>query len=337
MLKTELSLPKKSARISLEDCRMIHLLLKRGMSFKDCLDVLESDKNGELFKSLRMRMEQGEIFKEVIGAALDKKLSVSFRFFIGFLSVDKSLECCLSLADFEDSFRKEALSKCTYPSVMLLCAVILILMFNRFFFPVMIDLLAGFGSDTDSLRLIGEYLQWAALLFLLAISLILPCALFCLSRTRIAMSYCVLVEHFNAKTCRQLVSYRFARFFLQLLKSGCSTRQSIRMMRKAEHQPILNLISFHVDEQLLMGKSLKEAFAVKYFDPALARFMAVGALSSSMETLLENYCAITRCDLEKKLKRITHLIQGGSYMIIGIALIFIYRILLSPMTAISQL
>lgn len=337
MLKREFSITKKSARISFEECQMLQLLLERGMSFKECLDVFESSREGALFAELKNNLSQGESVQESMEQILDKKIVHTFRFFTQFLSIEKSLKCSLSLISLETSVKNEMIKKCIYPVLMLILAIGLSLVFNYVLFPVMMDLLESFNTETEYLVWIGSLLKMSAIILILFGFLFAAAAVFCLQKSRIASVYQFICDHFKSPFLRKVFSYYFTRYFLELLSVGCSTQQSIQMMKNAKDQPIISLYSYRINELLLMGKSIKDAFSLNGFDPALAQFAAIGMMSSKMEEMLKNYCVSVKKECEKKIKKITLAIQCMTYGMIGIILIFIYQLLLSPMNIITQI
>lgn len=330
-------MPKRYVRISLEDCYMLQLLLQKGMSFKDCLDILASSKTYSVFTDLKVKITKGEPIQEALNQILDKKIVSSFSFFCQFLSLEKSLKCSLSLASLNLTARKEIFKKLFYPSIMLLLVIIFSLLFNFFFLPIMINLLKSFQSDIQTFMFIAAILKGFSI-FLIFITLIISIiVLFSIQQSNITSVYEFLISHFHVSFLKRLFSYWYIRYFLELIRVGCSTQQSIQMMRKTEGQPLINMFSLKIDELLLMGKSIYEAFSINGFDPLLSKFVAVGTYSSNMEKLLENYCELTKRGLEKKLKQLTSFIQGLTYCFIAIILIFIYQILLSPMNVITQI
>lgn len=337
MLKKEFLIQKKSAQISFEECYMLQILLERGMSFKECLDVLQKDPAHSLFAELKNKISKGESIQELMEQILDKKVSKTFCFFIQFLSMEKSLKCSLSLAYFETSMKKEMAKKCIYPALMLFLAVILSLIFNLFFFPIMLDLMESFKSETKELILIAWVLKMIAGILILLGILVGMTVLICLQKSRIASVYEFLCSHFKMPFLRRLFSYFYVCYFLELLRVGCSTQQGIQLMKNTKDHPIINLYSYRIHELLLMGKSIKEAFLLEGFDPLLSQFIAIGAYSSKMEEMLRNYCELVKRELEKKMHRMTAMIQCATYGLIGMILIFIYQILLSPMNIITQI
>ncbi len=307
------------------------------MSLKECLEVLENDRTYSLFTELKNKISTGESIQETMEQILDKRITGRFTFFTQFLSLEKSLKCALSLISLETSIQTEMIKKCIYPLLMLFLTILLSLSFNFFFFPIMIDLLESFKSESGHLMMIAACLKIMSVGLILIMIFFGFLIAFFLQKSKVGSAYEFLCKHFKIPFLRRLFSYYYVRYFLELLCIGCSTQKSIQLMKNTKDHPIVNLYSYRINELLLMGKSIKEAFQLDGFDPILSQFVAVGAYSSKMEDMLENYCALTKKEIEKKVKKITGLLQCTMYSFIGIILIFIYQILLSPMNIITQI
>ena len=240
-------MPKKSVRISLEECHMLQLLLQRGMSLKECLEVLEKSNTYSVFTDLKVKIAKGESVQEVLNQVLDKTIAQSFSFFSQFLSMEKSLKCSLNLASLDVTLKKEMLKKLVYPSVMLILIVIFSLLFNFFFLPIMLNLLKSFNSDIQEFMLVAIVLKGISFSIILIVICTGVILLFCIQKSNIASIYEFLISKFKVLSLKQLFSYFYIRYFLELLRIGCSTQQSIQMMRKTENQPLINLFSCKIE------------------------------------------------------------------------------------------
>ena len=158
-----------------------------------------------------------------------------------------------------------------------------------------------------------------------------------LEKKHIVNTYCFVAKRFPDSILVHSVSAMFARFFLECLKRNVSTQNTLHILSQVKQQPCVSYIAKEIDEHLMRGETLIEAIQKTHIEKALLRFLKIAVFSSSSEEMLEGYLQMVEIRKQQAIKRYSTYIQLISYSMIAIVLIFVYQILMMPMTMLQNL
>jgi type II secretory pathway component PulF len=178
--------------------------------------------------------------------------------------------------------------------------------------------------------------SFSAVLFILCAFAVLF-ALWRLSPAKIAETYRFLCPRLKDSWLVMAASRDFTRFFLECVRRKVPTMQALRMLKQMKEKPLVALIASELDESLMNGTSFEKAMASPYVESALARFIHLAAAAANAETMLEGYLAMSAKRTEAAIRRFSACVQLFSYSLIGLVLIFVYSILMLPMTMLQQI
>lgn len=320
-----------------EDCEAITKLLDSGFSIKDALVVLKEKENEKAFDEIMNRLNDGESLHAFFYLYCPKSYVVLFESMSQCMPFLDSLLTCIEMHRAIEKSQKQIIDGMLYPSLLFLGMIVGMYLFNALILPNMITLLMGFQLKTDHLLVMHEVIQWIAEFLLWGTVLLFLIVMTALEKKHIVNTYCLVAKRFPDSILVHSVSAMFARFFLECLKRNVSTQNTLHILSQVKQQPCVSYIAKEIDEHLMRGETLIEAIQKTHIEKALLRFLKIAVFSSSSEEMLEGYLQMVEIRKQQAIKRYSTYIQLISYSVIAIVLIFVYQILMMPMTMLQNL
>lgn len=312
-------------------------LLENGFSFRDSLNLLKSRKNKSIIEKISEQLEQGSDTIQIIKSICPKEYRDNFYSFISFLPLKDSFGLAVKLYQEENQKIGGMKKLMIYPVVLFISTLAGLYVFVQMCFPLLIKLMNDFDAKNSVLEssrgiLLFSIQGVAVMVLMLTFFLIVAVQKSCQIR-----AYCFLVKYFNLKVLKEYISAQFAYYFYHCGSVGCKTKEALSILKGIKRKPILSFLSAMIEKKLLDGKSINDALDNCYIDELLCRFMTLALYSSSMNGMMESYVRVVQERINQRIKRVTKIVQIMSYGIIGIIVIFVYQILLLPLSIMSQL
>lgn len=313
-------------------------MMDAGFSFQETLQILETDKNASLFEEMRRKLEEGCSVSEFLTPLTEKSVRSYISGFVMYMDAGAALGAACAIVRTEKKERKKLISGCLYPCLLLAGMTAGIFLFASFVLPSMLGLMRSLDlSGSENYELLRTLIRtFSALLFVLCVTSVVF-ALWRLSPSNIDETYRFLCPRFKDSWLVMAASRDFTRFFLECVRRKVPTMQALRMLKQMKEKPLVALIAGELDESLMSGTSFEKAMASPYVESALARFIHLAAAAANVETMLEGYLAMSAKRTEAAIRRFSTAVQLFSYSLIGLVLIFVYSILMLPMTMLQQI
>ena len=214
-------------------CRQFAIMLASGIQVLDCLDILKNQSYSGYFKSILAVIADDVRAGDMLGVALEKHKKVFPSFFVSMCHVGEAsgkLDAVfISLADYyesDSSIRRKAKSALTYPSILLMMTVGIVVLMLAFVVPTFKDVLSDLDvvptgytavvySISDFLVLYWRYFVMGIIFLGLIIFLILQT-----KRGKYAFDVFKVKAPIIGKITVELTTARFARALSILLSSG---------------------------------------------------------------------------------------------------------------------
>lgn len=135
----------------------------------------------------------------------------------------------------------------------------------------------------------------------------------------------------------QYASSDFARFFLECERRGMSTSAILSVLKETKDKPLVAYIASEMDGHLLKGESFEEAVKACHVEKALLKFFRIAVYASDCTRMLEGYLDMVHLRTLAAIRRFSHCVQLVSYASVGIVLIFVYRVLMMPITMLQNI
>ena len=322
-------------RFSMEDMLYLSRLLKTSLPLNECLSLIETGKNGKVIRRMKERMKAGDLIEESVKDYLPKRLETYVLALLNSLPFSSALSLSLQFLEDREKERGELIKALAYPCLLLFLTISALYLFDLYGIDSIFTLIRSFEGDIsfyDDLRLLFRI---AVRMIYFAV-IILSVLLLIGSRPKnLVMLYIFLSRHFPNSLLNICYSAEFMSLFLICISNGFHTRESLNLLKNMKMKPIISFLAFHLDEKLMEGEMLKEAVKQDYYDSALTRFIKIANYTGDFESIIRSYVQLSSQRVSARLKRYTLTLQLFTYILIGMIIIFIYRILFMPMQAIS--
>ncbi|MBQ1531396.1 MAG: type II secretion system F family protein [Solobacterium sp.] len=319
------------------DCEGILSLMNAGFSLRQCLNVLEDERNAECFALMRGQLENGEPGDRVMTDFCPDRYRHYLEGFIPVLPVKEALGLSIRMANARQASRKQYLSQAVYPLSMFLLMLCGCLLFSEFCFPALLSMMAGFRIDLSFYSRIASAMRLVSCCLLAFVIAVMITALICTRRKYRIKAYCFLASRGILPVIREYVSARFILFYTQCIEMDLHTMQSLQVLKNLDSQPLIRMLAEGMDEALRDGDAFEEAMHSRYLDPSLYRFMRIAVNTEGAGNMMSSYLQMSSLRMQRKMKRYTEVIRIVSYAAIGILLIIVYRILMMPLSVLSDI
>lgn len=312
--------------------------MQGGFSLQDAMKILRSDANRIVFEEIDARLMNGESIDSFIRQFCPKEISAYLEGFMLYMSFPDALAAALSVVKEERKERSVLIKGCLYPCVLLAGMLGGIFLFASFVLPVMLSLMDSLAIDEaggyETLRVLIR-IGSAVLMILFVIVIVF--SIYAFHKKHIARTYLIAARRFPDCLLVRMATRDFIRFFCECAKRNVSTYETLHMLSKIDEKPLVSLIAAILDASLLNGESLETAMRTSPIEPALIRFVHIAASTGRCAEMLDGYLIMCTKRTEASIRRFSRNVQLFSYTLIGIVLIFVYSVLMLPMSMLSRI
>lgn len=329
---------KESGILDIETLGNISLLMNGGFSLQQTMQILQCEENRETFEAIDAHLANGQSVDGFMTEYCPKEIRGYLKGFLLCMNLRDALCASLHVVSEEKKEKEILLKGCLYPCMLLAGMLAGIFLFASYVLPSMLSLMNSLAIDET-----GGYEQLSVLVRLFSIVcmiLILACGLalvYFLSPEKISATYALLAARFPDSLLVKMATRDFIRFFLECSKHHASTYESLRMLSEIHEKPLVALIAHSLNTSLLSGWSLEEAMKRSPVESALIRFIHIAAMANECTGMLEGYLSMCTKRTEASIRRFSKNVQLFSYTLIGIVLIFVYSVLMLPMSMLSRI
>lgn len=314
------------------DYEGISQLLNNGFTLQEVLHVLENAQNHIVFQTINENLISGNKIETFFGDYVPKKYRAYFTSFIQFLSFQDSLQLSIQLVKENESARFAQIKAMFYPILLLTSTILGIFAFNTLCFPSLLSLLRSFHFENDLYDRIHIGINLFCILMLVVFLFAIGFYLY--ARKNILKVY---LWFKSIPIVSQIISNEFIRYFLQCIRLGISTKDTLSILQTITHKPLLVYIAKTMEDAFLQGETFLHAIETSSLDSVLNRFMKIAYYASNVEEMMTSYLTVANLNIRNTTKKLTYLIQIFSYTLIGILLIFIYQVLMLPMNLLTRM
>ena len=257
--------------------------------------------------------------------------------FLQFLPLLECIQLSIEIIRKQEKAQIQLRKGLVYPLCLLFGAGAGILLFNRTVLPAMLRLMSGFPMQDASFYLVQKVVEWILEAGMYCLSVFVFLLYVCTRRSRIVHTYCLCAKHGKNSLFVQYVSYQFVQYYEEFVKKKISTRRSIEILKCMKTQPVIVFLAEEMEKKFLSGETFQQTIESVYIEDTLARFFKVAVYSSKVEEMLEGYLHLCQTRIEKQIRQFTRVVQIISYTMIGILIVFVYRILMLPMTMLQNI
>lgn len=329
--------PQKRILLSEEECLSLISLMENGFSLQDAMELLDVHQSNAAFQEIRMHLNHGEKLSRFFASYLPKKYYAFFSGFIRWLPFLESLKLTSNILSAEQEQRKAILKGMVYPCFLLFGVLGGILVFNQTVLPQMLSMISSFGMAADNYQILANGIAIGTNILMLVVLFSVLIVTIALSPKYIVRTYQFLSKVLPDSILAGSASSDFARFFLECVRMKISTRESLEILKTIPGKPLVCFLAEELDRSLVNGEGMEKAMESPYVEQALSRFFRIAMYASNCEKMLEGYLSMVQNRTQLRIKRFTKVVQILAYGTIGAVLVFVYQILMMPMTMIQMI
>ena len=311
--------------------------MQGGFSIMDALYVIQDEKNRGIIEQIKKKLGDGLHVDDIFCCHLPKCIQSHFSSFLCFLPFEQALRLALKLEDYDQKTSRLLGKSLMGPGLLLVGCLIGIQLFNALCYPALINLMRGFEANTLGLQVMHTVLTITTFLVFGLLFIFIAVFVYFASPKRQVMGYIIACRlHLGYLLCH-FMSGQFAYYFNECVESGCMTQKTLLILQRIKKKPLLVFLAYHVEQALLKGETIEIAMGHRFMDPSLQKFMQIAVHSSSLKQMLNSYITLNQKRGQFICRRWSQRITAFAYATIGILVLFVYQILLLPLSIMGQM
>jgi len=330
-------------------CRQFSTMIDAGVSLVRCLNVLADQATSPRLKAIlsdvRSEVEGGQM----LAKAMEKYPNVFDRLFVGLVragevggTLEESLQRLSQFLEKDVELRRKVKSAMTYPTIVMIFAVAVVLLLMTFILPKFMDMFKDLGikempAPTAILKSISDFIlaKWYFATLIL-VAFIVAIKIF--GRTKVGRR---LIDRFKLKAPvfgplnHKVALARFSRTLATLLSSGVSILQAMETVAGTVSNDIMSDAILSARERIREGEQIAEPLAKsKMFPPMVVQMVAIGQESGSLDPMLAKIADFYEDEVDAALASLTSAIEPVMIVGLGGVVGFIVVSLFLPMIAV---
>lgn len=332
-------------------CRQFSTMHDAGVNLVRCLAVLADQASNPKMKAImsdvRAEVEGGQ----TLTRALEKYPAVFDRLFIGLVNagevggaLEESLQRLSQFLESEVALRRKIKSAMTYPTLILVFAVIVVVGLMTFILPKFMSLFDDLGMTqlppaTAALKACSNFMttKWYWMI-IIVVSFVV--ALRLLGRTKMGrrtLDRIKLKAPVFGPLNHKVALARFARTLSTLLSSGVNILPAMETVAGTVSNDILSDAIMQARASIREGERIGEPLArSRLFPPMVVHMISIGEESGSLDPMLAKVADFYEGEVDAAVESLTAAIEPVLIVGLGVIVGFIVIALFMPLVAIVQ-
>ena len=330
--------------------RQLATMMDAGLPLVQSLTALEEQTESVAFKPVLQqvvaKVESGDAFSQ----SLAQFPKVFNRLFVSMVEAGESggmlpeiLDRVAGYLEASTRLKKKVKSAMTYPVIVCVIAVVIVLFLVMKIIPIFGDIFKDFGAKlpgpTQALIHISEVLRSYFLLVVVGTA-VLVFALVKIKRTRAgteAWDRFVLRAPVFGKLAHKIAISRFSRTFAALLRSGVPILETLRIVGQSSGNTQVEYAIEKTASSIERGENLAMALGQHpIFPPMLVKMISAGEQTGKVDVMLEKLADFYDEDIEATLSGLTSLIEPLLIVFLGVVVGSIVVCMFLPIFKLNQ-
>ncbi len=234
---------------------------------------------------------------------------------------------------YQNNIKDKTIKLILYPLILLMILFFLLIIFDVYIIPGLVDVMIIFNNNLQLITFFSYFVRFIIIVYVL----IMICFWMLVYRIK-KRPYSFYLQALNRGYFKLVVehySMQFASYYLILLKQGINTKQCFTLLSKIKDNKILLSITKQCIENFQQGEDMVFTINQLPFDKTLKKFLLTGYTTGTTQILLDEYINLADKRFFLQLGKWVKTLQFVIYVIIGIFVITLYRILLLPMESLT--
>lgn len=336
-------------------CRQFSTMIDAGVSLVRCLSVLQ-----EQAASARMRRITADLQAEVeagnsLSKAMMKYPRVFNNLFVGLIRagevggvLEESLQRLSHFLEKDVELRRKVKSAMTYPVIVLIVAVLIVVGLVTFIVPKFIDLFKELGVKefpvmtvmlmNASNLLTGDFPKRQIILGIAVTAAVFAFKMFVRTKfgKRLFDRFKLKVPVFGSLN-HKIALARFSRTLGTLLVSGVPILQAMETVAGTVDNDILSEAIMHARARIREGDRIGDPLKKSgLFPPMVVQMISIGEESGALDSMLTKVAQFYESEVDAALESLTSAIEPIMIVLLGGIVCFIVVAMFMPMVSIIQ-
>ncbi len=340
-------------RVKLKDlsifCRQFSTMIDAGVSLVRALDVLgeqtQNPKLKRIIREIQVEVESGQ----TLSKSMAKYPKVFGNLFIGLVRageiggvLEEALQRLSHFLEKDMEMRRKVKAAMTYPVIVVIVALIIVLGLCTFIVPKFIDLFKDLGVKelpwmTQVLVDFSNFLKekwWVGLLIIAAIWISIKYAGTTKTGRRVIDRLKLKVPVFGPLG-HKIALARFARTLSTLLVSGVPILQAMETVAGTVGNEIISEAIMNARARIREGERINEPLErSKMFPPMVVHMISIGEESGALDQMLSKIAEFYEGEVESTLQSLTSAIEPVMIVFLGFCVGFIVIAMFMPLLAV---
>ena len=300
----------------LESFRLYDRMKDKGLSDDECKELLE------------LQREPEEYFQKYYRGFISMRQYVDGSVFRKFI---------IETQNINEEVKDIVIKNGSYPLVLLFALFFSAIFFDRSIIPMLNNSLLLWDTSDRSMLYFQLFLRvfWVGfIVFLISLSIFL---LRLRSRNYFYRVYSRIYRLMPNNLLVKYSSLYFAIYYEALLENGVSTQDITESLIAQTSLPLISALSMQLKKGLVRGEDSLEVIQRLQIDNRLKRMFLIGEKSGELTEMLHSYIDLGKSLLLRRFSRAMKIMQYVIYLLVGIMIAVLYRLLMSPLSVITEL
>jgi type IV pilus assembly protein PilC len=327
-------------------CRQFSTMIDAGVSLVRCLNVLAEQTQNARLRRIIMDIQKEVESGQTISKAMSKYPSVFNNLFIGLVRagevggvLEETMQRLSQFLEKDVELRRKVKSAMTYPTIVMVAAVLIVVGLCTFIVPKFMDLFKSLGVKefpplTLALMVFSDFLltkSWACVLIIVGFRL----AVMGIYKTRIGryvFDRVKLKVPVFGKLNHKVALARFARTLGTLLVSGVPILQALETVAGTVSNVVMSDAIMEARARIREGDRIGDPLVKsKLFPPMVVHMISIGEESGALDAMLGKIADFYEDEVDAALSSLAAAIEPCLIVILGVAVLTIVLGMFMPM------
>ena len=335
-------------------CRQFSTMIDAGVSLVRCLDVLSQQQSNPKLKRIILDVQKEVEAGNTLSKSLAKYPGTFSNLFIGLVRagevggvLEETLQRLSTFLEKDVEMKRKIKSAMTYPTIVMIAALIIVLGLCRFIVPTFLGLFetmlphgrADFPALTLGLVAVSDFLiykAWAVVLILVASSFAFKAFISTNFGLHAWDKFKLKVPVFG-KLNHKVALARFARTLGTLLTSGVPILQALETVAGTVSNIVISDAIMEARARIREGDRIGDPLIKsKLFPPMVVQMISIGEESGSLDAMLSKIADFYEDEVDAALAALAVAIEPILICFLGTAVLLIVLGMFMPMIVLIQ-
>lgn len=330
-------------------CRQFATLIRAGISIVESTNILANQTESKGLQKVLIQVEADIKEGMAFSVAIEKHPKAFPALFVNMVrageltgSLDETLDRLAVYFEKQHSLKKKVQSTLTYPAVLLVVIVGVVIFLMLSIIPNFTLMFEQFDSElpiiTQIVVKISEFIQSLWWLALIGVTVVIAGFMF-VYKTNQSFHYAVHVAILNApifgKLLQKAAIARMTRTLASLFESSVPILQALDIVAKVVDNPVISKVVIESKDSLESGGSLSEPLEKHWvFPPLVSQMTAIGEETGSLDYMLDKIADFYEEDVDRTVDTLRSLIEPLMIILLAVVVGFVVLSIMIPMFSI---